>query len=144
MNSKDNQQTVGFFRLIAAIFYDTLFVTAVLFFATLPLALIPEEIRFLQITEALKVLWYLLVSYIYFAMFWLKGGQTAGMKPWRIKLVDMKSGKPGIKLVTIRFFAAILSWALAGLGFLWMIVDSDHYSLHDRISSSKLVLVEKL
>ncbi len=143
MNSMDNQQTVGFFRLIAAIFYDTLFVTAVLFFATLPLALIPEEMRSLQISEALKALWYLLISYIYFAMFWLKGGQTAGMKPWRIKLVDMKGGKPGIKLVTIRFFAALLSWALAGLGFLWMILDSDHFSLHDRISGSRLVLVDK-
>ncbi|MFW2439325.1 MAG: RDD family protein [Arenicellales bacterium] len=143
MNNVDNQQTVGFLRLTAAIFYDALLLAAVLFFATLPLILFPEDIRSIPVVEVLKVLWYLLVSYLYFAGFWLKGGQTPGMKPWKITLVGMQGNKPNKKQVTLRFFSAILSWALAGLGFLWMIVDHNHLSLHDHLSGSRLLLLKK-
>ena len=143
MNSIDNQQTVGFFRLAASIFYDALLLTAVLFFATLPLILIPEDIQSVPVVEIMKIFWYLLVSYIYFAGFWLKGGQTPGMKTWKITLVDMQGRKLSIKQVTVRFFSAILSWALAGLGYLWMIVDRNHFSLHDHLSGSRLLLVKK-
>ena len=143
MNNKDNQQTVGFFRLAASILYDALLLTAVLFFATLPLILIPEDIQSVPVVEIMKVFWYLMVSYIYFAGFWLKGGQTPGMKTWKITLVEMQGGKPNKKQVTVRFFSAILSWALAGLGFLWMIVDRNHFTLHDHLSGSRLLLVKK-
>jgi len=143
MNSLDNHQTVGFFRLAASIFYDALILAAVLFFATLPLIFIPEDIQSVPVVEIMKILWYLLVSYIYFAGFWLKGGQTPGMKPWKIILVNTQGGKVNKKQVSVRFFSAVLSWALAGLGFLWMIVDRNHYSLHDHLSSSKIVLVKK-
>jgi len=143
MNEFDYQRPVGFFRVVASLLYDLLFITAILFFATLPLALIPDEFQSLQITEALKIFWYLLVSYVYFVGFWLKGGQTAGMKPWKIKLVGMNGEQPSIKQVTIRFFAAILSLAPAGLGFLWMIVDRNHLSLHDHISKSMLVVAKQ-
>lgn len=143
MNSIKDQKTVGFFRLAASIFYDALLLTAVLFFATLPLISIPENLQSIPLIEAMKAFWYLLVSYIYFAGFWLKGGQTPGMKPWKIILVDMQGGNVNKKQVSVRFFSAILSWSLAGLGFLWMIVDRNHYSLHDHLSKSRLVMVEK-
>ncbi len=65
------------------------------------------------------------------------------MKTWKIALVDMQGGKLNKKQVSARFFSAILSWALAGLGFLWMIIDRNHFSLHDHLSRSKLVLVKK-
>jgi uncharacterized RDD family membrane protein YckC len=143
MNSLNDQKTVGFFRLAASIFYDALLLTAVLFFATLPLISIPEDLQSILLVEAMKVFWYLLVSYIYFAGFWLKGGQTPGMKPWKIVLVDMQGGNVSKKQVSVRFFSAILSWCLAGLGFLWMIVDRNHFSLHDHLSKSRLVMVEK-
>ena len=144
MSGVEKSQTVGFIRLMASIFYDALLLTAVLFFATFLLLLIPEDIRntdpLVQIT---KVLWYLLVSYIYFVGFWLKGGQTPGMKAWKIKLVNMQDGAPSAIQVTLRFFSAILSWALAGTGFLWMIVDRNHLSLHDHLSGSRLLLLKK-
>ena len=144
MNSKMIPQTVSLIRLAATIFYDALLLTAVLFFATFMLLLIPEEIRNTNpVVQILKVLWYLLVSYIYFVGFWLKGGQTPGMKAWKIKLVNTQGSAPSTKQATIRFFAAILSWALAGTGFLWMIVDRNHSSLHDHLSGSRLLLLKK-
>ena len=141
MSSANNLQAAGFLRLFGSIFYDALLLTAVLFFATFILLLIPEQIRntdpLVQIT---KILWYLLVSYIYFVGFWLHGGQTPGMKPWKVALVDIQGGSPSLKQATVRFFSAILSWSLLGAGFLWMIVDRKHLSLHDHISGSKLIV----
>jgi len=141
MSDIKNQKVTGFSRLMAAIFYDGLLLTAVLFFATFLLLLIPEEIRNSNpLVQLAKVIWYLLVCYIYFVGFWLKGGQTPGMKPWKITLVNMQGDPPGTKQATLRFFSAIFSWALLGTGFLWMIVDSNHYSLHDHLSGSKLIV----
>jgi uncharacterized RDD family membrane protein YckC len=145
MSNIENHQVVGFFRLAASIFYDALLLTAVLFLATFLLLLVPEEIRNTDpLVQIAKVLWYVLVSYIYFVGFWLKGGQTPGMKSWKIVLVNMQGGKPNAKQTTLRFFSAMISWALAGTGFLWMIIDSNHYSLHDHLSGSKLQLVKNL
>lgn len=144
MNSNAAIRPVGFIRLAASIFYDALLLTAVLFFATFLLLLIPEDIRNTNpVVQVLKVFWYLLVSYIYFVGFWLKGGQTPGMKAWKIRLVNMQGGAPGMKQAALRFFAAMLSWALAGAGFLWMIVDRNHLSLHDHLSGSRLLLLKK-
>jgi len=141
MSDIKNQKVTRFPRLMASIFYDSLLLTAVLFFATFVLLLIPEEIRNTSpIVQASKVFWYLLVSYIYFVGFWIKGGQTPGMKAWKLVLVNMQGDPPGLKRATLRYFSAILSWALAGMGFLWMLVDSNHYSLHDHLSGSKLIV----
>jgi len=144
MSGVVNPQTVGFIRLMASIFYDALLLTAVLFFATFLLLLIPEDIRNTDaLVQIAKVSWYLLVSYIYFVGSWLKGGQTPGMKAWKITLVNMQGGTPGRKQATLRFFSAILSWALAGSGFLWMLFDSNHLTLHDHLSGSRLLLIKK-
>jgi uncharacterized RDD family membrane protein YckC len=141
MSSLQKHKVSGFTRLLASVFYDAMLLTAVLFFATLALLLIPEDYRnSSSLSDLAKVAWYLLVSYIYFVGFWLKGGQTPGMKPWKITLVTMQGDPPKLKQVTLRFFTAILSWALAGMGFVWMIVDSNHYSLHDHLSGSKLIV----
>ena len=144
MSNRQNQKVAGFLRILASIFYDSILLTAVLFFATMFLLIIPEEIRNSSSSiQVAKVIWYLLVSYIYFAGFWLKGGQTPGMKPWKITLVSMEGDPASPKQATLRFFSAILSWALAGTGFLWIIVDRNHYSLHDHLSGSKLIVIEK-
>jgi len=144
MSSNTIPQSVGFLRLLASISYDALLLMAVLFFATFFLLLIPEEIRNTNpLVQIAKVLWYLLVSFIYFVGFWLKGGQTPGMKTWKIVLVDIQGDKTGIRQATLRFFAAILSWTFAGTGFLWMLVDRNHLTLHDHLSGSRLQLVKK-
>lgn len=141
MSTIQNQEVAGFPRILAAISYDALLLSAVLFFATFLLLLIPEDIRNTSsIVQIAKVVWYLLVSYTYFVGFWLKGGQTPGMKPWKLILVTMQGDPAGLKQATLRFFSAILSWLLAGTGFLWMFVDSNRYSLHDHLSGSKLIV----
>ena len=40
---------------------------------------------------------------------------------------------------SLRFVAALLSWAAVGLGFLWQLWDRDRLTWHDRISGTRIV-----
>ncbi|MCF6300148.1 MAG: RDD family protein [Proteobacteria bacterium] len=65
-------------------------------------------------------LWFQLVIiaeiFLYFAYSWKKGGQTLGMRAWRIIITDYQ--KLTWKDVTLRFLAGIISTLLLGAG-LW-------------------------
>jgi uncharacterized RDD family membrane protein YckC len=41
-------------------------------------------------------------------------------------------------MASLRFFAAILSWLPAGLGFWWQLWDKDKLAWHDRLSGTRL------
>ena len=43
----------------------------------------------------------------------------------------------------VRLGAAILSWLPLGLGFIWVLFDSDRLTWHDRLSGTRLVLLPK-
>jgi len=85
-----------------------------------------------------------LLSYLYFAWFWIHGGQTLGMKTWRIQLQRNSeyNGRDciGWKVAAVRFLTAIVSWLIFGLGFLWAIFDKKNRCWHDL--SSKTVLID--
>jgi uncharacterized RDD family membrane protein YckC len=132
----------GFFRIIGSIFYDGLLLGAVLFFASFVFLLIPDELQHKPYMEMLKVSWYILVSYAYFTGFWLKGHQTPGMKSWKIQLVRTDGSLPEIGQLSLRFLSAILSWVTLGLGFIWILVDSNKCSLHDHLSATRLVHIK--
>jgi len=129
----------GFLRVLGCVIYDGLLLVAVLFVSTLAFLIIPAEVRdtdpFIQVG---KLLWYLGLAYLYFAWSWQRAGQTPGMKAWRTHLSDCHGRLPDWPAVTRRFFAAMLSWLLAGAGFLWIIVSGDRRSLHDRLSGTCL------
>jgi uncharacterized RDD family membrane protein YckC len=75
--------------------------------------------------------------------FWTHGGQTLGMRSWRIRVVRGDGSELRLGDAARRWLAAVLSWAPLGLGFLWGLVDRDRLALHDRLSGSRLVLVPK-
>jgi uncharacterized RDD family membrane protein YckC len=73
----------------------------------------------------------------YFLRCWLRGGQTLAMKAWRIRLVGVTPEK-----AILRFFLALLL-VPTGLGIFWALFDSEKQFLHDRLSGTRLVLVER-
>ncbi len=85
----------------------------------------------------------LLSSLLFYCWFWTHGGQTLGMKTWRIKLISNTGENVSWKQAFIRYLSAILSCAFLGGGFLWSLVDSKKRSWHDILSSSYLVQLEK-
>jgi uncharacterized RDD family membrane protein YckC len=78
------------------------------------------------------------VAMIFFCGFWLRAGQTLGMRAWRL-VVRRKDGRSLTpRDAVLRFFCALVSWGAAGLGVLWMIVDRQGLTWHDRWSSTRV------
>jgi uncharacterized RDD family membrane protein YckC len=124
----------GLLRRFAAILYDSLLLFSLLFFATgLFMVVVPME----SSTQPLLQLYLLLVSFLYFAWSWLRGGQTLGMMAWQIQLQPIDGKKITVWLVVRRFVMAIFSWLVLGLGFFWAIKDGRTW--HDRASETRLV-----
>ena len=133
--------SVHLWRRFAAIFYDSLALGAVLFFATgLLLAALGGEA--ILPANPFFTLYLVVVSYVYFAFCWTRGGQTLGMRTWKIKLLDRDDdGYISLRQSIVRFCAAMMSWLFFGLGFFMALADKERRTWHDRLSGSRLVRV---
>ena len=87
------------------------------------------------------VMW--LLAGAYAVASWRRGGQTLGMRPWRLKLVTADGGTAGWKALWLRYLVGLLSLAAGGLGFWWAWIDSDRRTWHDRASGTHLVRLPK-
>ena len=132
-------QNTGLLRRLAAIAYDTLLVAALLFLATIPfIALRGGEAVEIGDNAFYRVV-LVLVIYGFFVGFWAGPGRTLGMQSWGLQLETMDGDRPSIVAASLRFVAALLSWAPFGLGFLWQLWDRDRLTWHDRISGTRVV-----
>lgn len=125
----------GLPRRLASILYDAFVVLALLLFATLPVVLIHGG----AVEQSpLLGLYLLLVVFAFFGGFWTHGGQTLGMRAWGIRAVRRHGGPLRWRDAALRYVSAMLSWAAAGLGFLWCLVDREGLAWHDRLSRTEL------
>ncbi|WP_456374501.1 RDD family protein [Thiolapillus sp.] len=138
----------GLFRRLAAIFYDSVLVLALMAAAFtlvyLPLAvgLGLEDLRQYPYYKHLMTLWMLIVGVGFHLWFWTHGGQTLGMRAWRMRLFSADGGGVSLKQALIRYAVAILSLLAGGLGFLWILRDREKRAWHDLASHTRLVLVD--
>lgn len=134
--------TAPFLVRIAAMIYESLLVTAVVFVAALPFLYLIGTAESGWMRHVFQL--YLLgVLFAYFSAFWLRSGQTLAMKTWRIRLVDRNGGRITLRQALLRFFLALFGLMLGGIGFLWALVDRDRQFLHDRIAGTRLVRVPR-
>ena len=73
----------------------------------------------------------LVVSAGYFVLSWARGGQTLGMRAWRIRVVAAEGGALPWPRAVLRFAVAMLSLSALGLGFLWCLIDRERRGWHD-------------
>lgn len=138
-----SEQNAGLLRRIGAMIYDALLVIALLFLATLPFIAVRGGEPVEAGDNAVYRLTLAAVVFIFFTGFWARSGRTLGMQSWRLRLETPDGRIPGYGTACIRFFAAILSLAPAGLGFLWQLWDKDKLTWHDRLSKTRLVYYPK-
>jgi len=81
----------------------------------------------------------LIISFCFYGWFWTHGGQTLGMKTWKMKLQQSNAQPITWPLALIRFTAAVISWSAAGLGFLWSLFHPQKRTWHDIASNCVLV-----
>ena len=80
---------------------------------------------------------------LYATFSWRRGGQTLGMRPWRLSVVGADSRVPDNRQLWIRYAVGSLSLLAAGLGFWWAWIDRDRLTWHDRASHTRLVRIPK-
>lgn len=129
----------GLARRLGAAVYDALLLLAVLFFATL-VVLPLNGGRAFESANFLYSSYLVAVSYAYFAWFWTHGGQTLGMRAWRLRLRTDSGERITWTRSLARFSAATLSWLAAGAGFLWSLYDAERRTWHDRLSHTSLII----
>lgn len=145
--------TPSLLRRFAAMFYDFWLVLACLFVVTALLIALqqlthsgPEASNQIALSGPWKLPTFIiavLFSASFFAYFWVKNGQTLGMQTWRVRVQNLDGSNLSFRQAYLRFSVAIFSLGFFGLGYLWVIADKNHQSLHDKLSKSQLVLLAK-
>lgn len=132
-------------RLFLSIIYDTIILMALIFIAAQWFPLIPDHLQQRIDVTVFKQTYIITICFLYFALSWRHGGQTIGMKSWRIKCVDENDISQAIswKQSMIRFCVAIISWLVVGLGFIWLYLNSQNRTWHDMASSTQLIILPK-
>ena len=128
----------GLARRMAAVGYDCLVLIALLMLAEGLLLLLTAG-EGLPAESLLHRLYLAAVPLGFFVGFWHFGGQTIGMRAWRIRVTGVDGGTPALGQLLRRAAAAVLSWLPIGLGFWWVLVDGQRLAWHDRLSDTMLV-----
>lgn len=80
------------------------------------------------------------IAGLYATASWRRGGQTIGMRPWRMRVVDAGSGgNAGWRALWRRYAVGSASLLLAGAGFWWAWIDRDRLTWHDRASGTRML-----
>ena len=140
-HSRQLPARAGLFRRLLAIIYDLVLLIALLFVAT-AVAMIFNSGKAIepgQVTYPFYIAYLLAISFGFFGWFWTHGGQTLGMKTWKLKLQQLDGRPVTWPLALVRFVTAMLSWTVFGLGFLWSLLERQKRSWHDIASRTVLI-----
>ena len=125
-------------RLLAHV-YDALIVTALILIAGLIASVLAQGEAPAWLTQILIIM---LVSG-YFWWSWCKGGKTAGMRAWRLRVVDIH-GEPLTQSVAFkRLLFCILTLAPTALLLLTGRLSPTNQTLYDRLSKTRVIAEPK-
>lgn len=137
-----SQQYPSLLRRFAAINYDLLLLMAVSIgygLAYIGVAKLMFGVTSDRATGVFFQLGWLFTIVAFFCYFWIKGGQTTGMRAWKIQITNMKGEAPSLAQALLRFVLAPLGW----LCFFTAFFDVNKQCLHDKFSNTQLILLEK-
>jgi uncharacterized RDD family membrane protein YckC len=150
-------QRAGFFRRLAAMVYDGLIAVAVGMLAALVITaiitallennilskqgfehvsdLIQQSLVYTLVIQAWVVLWVA----GFFLWFWRHGGQTLGMRAWRLRIFSLHEQD---KAIGYRRLVFRLLASLGGLGTLLVLLDvKNKQSLQDRLARTQILVL---
>ncbi len=133
---QDLQSAPGFLRRLAAQIYDLFLLIAVLFLATALLLPFTAGVAVSAQQVLIYRIYLVVVSFFFYGWFWTHGGQTLGLRAWKIKVMTLDQKPIRWTQALLRFATAIGSWGLFGLGFLWILVDKNRRGWHDHLSKT--------
>lgn len=134
----------GLLRRLAAGAYDLLLVTALLICAAVPLPFLPHSTVASGWGRLLVQIYLGLVCTGFFCWFWVHGGQTLGMRAWRLRVVTTAGTALSWPHALRRCAAAVISLLPLGLGVIWAGIDRHGLAWHDRLSGTRLILLPRI
>jgi len=140
-DSPSQPKPASLFRRLAALLYDSLLLLAV-WFVAIAILLPFTGGQAIQHNPFLTT-YLLFISFFFYSWFWMHGGQTLGMRSWKLQLRNMNPGPITLWQALLRFMVAIPSALLLGAGYLWMLIDRDRLTWHDRYSETRIVQLDK-
>ncbi len=161
--SSANNKPAGSIRRIFALIYDSLLILAAIFVAFQPIPLLEDFIQEFPLTQVLTSIYLMAIWFLFLGWFWTHGGQTVGMKAWRIKLLRKDGAEITwidatyrfilsngtfiliLMLVGLEVISARLGLILGGtifcLSFLWAVIDQQGRAGHDALSRTQLIVL---
>lgn len=137
MPEEKQAKPVGLILRIGIMFYDALLHFAVLFFAGVLIA--PTfNITMEHPWFPLFQVYIFAISFLFFAWCWTHGGQTLGMKTWKVTLVAQNNRNITWRAALIRYLTSILCWLSCGIGFLWCYTNKERFAWNDMLSKTYL------
>lgn len=98
-------------RLTAAI-YDGLLLLAIWMVAALAEVLVRDQLLGLERNAALQFAYFFAVGLAFFGWFWTHGGQTLGMRAWKLRVRDADGGPLRWSHASARYAATLLTWGV--------------------------------
>lgn len=143
MNTSTQQSAIfaSFGLRLAAVIYDLLpllglwFLAGLLALAFTGGALDPHRLADKLLVQALV----LVLSAAYFVLSWARGGQTIGMRVWRLRVVGADGHRLPWPRALLRFLMALISLAVLGAGFWWALLDPENRTWHDIAADAIMV-----
>ena len=138
----DEQQYPSLMRRFIILNYDGLLLMAVSMTYGLLYIAINKWVFGIEADRAAGLLFqigWLLTLFGFFCYFWKRGGQTTGMRAWRVKLMNSNGKSPCIRQCALRFLLALIGWTC--FFTIWM--HPRRQMLHDQWSHTRLVLLPK-
>lgn len=110
----------------------------IVYLVTLPWSRSAEVLAIQLNRNPLWTIYLITAVQYYYCWCWVKGGQTIGMKAWRLQLC-----KPGGQRLSWKeaYYRSFLS--LGGIANLWSIIDSEKRGWHDIACNSCVVVLPK-
>ncbi len=127
-----------FYKRLAAMFYDGILILAILLIGT-GFALIFTKGKPIFPGNIYYQIFLITLIALFFIGFWCHGGQTIGMKAWKLHLLTQDERPLSYPQALLRFILAIPSLLFFGMGFLWLFFDKDKLTIYDRFSKTKIM-----
>lgn len=151
-----NFPRAGFFRRLGAIIYDLLLAVAVymfvgaigfgFFFGLYSIGVVSlhgyehvsDALNNVPLYKGIYQLYLVVCIAGFYALFWSKGGQTLGMRAWRLK-VQHPNGQ-NLSFITA---CARVIYSLLGIGNLYILLNSERLALQDKLTRSEVVVLSQ-
>ncbi|MDR5897710.1 RDD family protein [Halomonas vilamensis] len=79
----------------------------------------------------------------FFTFSWTRGGMTLGMQSWRLRVQTVDGSSISVGQSVVRCLVAWVSLVALGLGYWWVLFDSERRSWPDLVSGTRTVVLPK-